>query len=106
VVGAGVEIEPMPMAELKQYRTDLPQVLIEVFQGKLMQSWQECLSQLFSYFLGLHFQGVRQFVELKRRDIRVDFSVAHDILQQARRNMSMKMRHRLREFSVENSLFA
>jgi hypothetical protein len=84
VVGAGVEIEPMPMAELKQYRTDLPHVLIEVFQGKLMQSWQECLSQLFPYFLGLHFQGVRQFVELKRRDIRVDFSVAHDILQQAR----------------------
>ncbi len=72
-VGLDIEIEPIPMGELKRYRDELPKFLLEIFHGKLVQIWNECLSNLFQMLVDLHFSGQRQFIELKKRNISLDF---------------------------------
>ena len=72
-VGLNIEIEPIPMGELKRYRDELPNFLVEIFHGKLVQIWHECLSNLFQILVDFHFSGQRQFVELKKRNISLDF---------------------------------
>jgi hypothetical protein len=71
--GLNVEIEPIPMAELKHYTEGLPHFLLEVFHGRMVQVWQECLLKLFRILVDLHFSGKRKFAELKKRDIVLDF---------------------------------
>lgn len=72
-VGLNIDIEPIPMGELKYYRAGLPHFLLEIFHGKLVQVWHECLSTLFRMLVDLHFAGKRQFKELKLRNISLDF---------------------------------
>ena len=78
-VGVNVEIEPIPMAELKHYTAALPHFLLEVFHGKLVQIWHECLLQLFRMLVNLHFSGNRKFAELKKREIVIDFQAGSSL---------------------------
>ena len=72
-VGLNVDIEPIPMGELKHYREGLPNFLLEIFHGKLVQVWSECLLSLFQMLVNLHFSGKRPFTELKKRSVSLDF---------------------------------
>jgi len=72
-IGVNVEIEPIPLGELKEYAGGLPGFLMEVFHGKLLQVWHDCLSELFKMLVDLHFAGKRRFSELKKREVTVDF---------------------------------
>ena len=72
-IGLNIQIEPIPMGELKHYKEGVPNFLLEIFQGKLVQIWNECLSELFQMLVNLHFSGARQFSELKKRNITLNF---------------------------------
>lgn len=73
-VGLNIHIEPIPMGELKHYKEGVPNFLLEIFHGKLVQAWNECLSNLFKILVNSHFSGERTFYELKKRNITLNFA--------------------------------
>jgi len=87
VVGLNVEMEPIPLGELKHYRAGLPHFLLEIFHGKLVQVWHECLSTLFRMLVDFHFSGMRRFEELKTRSISLDFQVSTALEDQIRERL-------------------
>ena len=72
-VGTNLHIEPIPIVDIKKFRDDYPYFLSEVFHGKLVQLWDNCLHDVFSLFIDLHFTGKRNFEELGKLSIRLDF---------------------------------
>lgn len=56
-VGVGVHIEPIPIHELQEFLKGYPDFLFEVFQGKLVYSWNYFLDSLFSTFVDMHISG-------------------------------------------------
>lgn len=72
-VGTNLHIEPIPIGDIKKFRADYPYFISEVFHGKLVHLWNNCLNDIFSLFIGLHFIGKRKFEELKKQDIKLDF---------------------------------
>ncbi len=86
-VGLNVETEPIPMGELKHYRAGLPHFLLEIFHGKLVQVWHECLSTLFRLLVDLHFSGKRQFQDLKTRNIPIDFQTSTSLVEQIKERL-------------------
>jgi len=87
VVGLNIAIEPIPLAELKQYKASFPGVLLEVFHGKVVQTWKECLSKIFAHYVSLHLNGTRRFEELKSTDVRLDFRSDVSIDEQIRNSL-------------------
>ena len=90
IVGINVEIEPIPLFEVKHYWDRMPLFIIEVFHGKLVFAWQECLASLFELLIDKHFIGERQFKELKKCSIDIDFRNELDIISQAKRGLLKK----------------
>lgn len=86
-VGLNVDMEPIPMGELKRYRAGLPHFLLEIFHEKLVQVWHECLATLFKMLVDLHFAGKRQFKELKSRNISLDFQVSTALEEQLKERL-------------------
>jgi len=86
-VGLNVEIEPIPLYEVKHYRAQMPQFLLEIFHGKLVQTWQECLATLFCVLLDKHFSDERRFEELKRCQIYIDFRESSDLITQVKNSL-------------------
>ncbi len=72
-VGIDVQIEHIPVSEIKHYSAAMPQFMAEVFQGKLVQGWQDSLTNLFALLVEKHFTGDREFKELKKCQISLDF---------------------------------
>lgn len=68
-----MQIEPIPVSEIKHYSAAMPQFMAEVFQGKLVQGWQDSLTKLFTLLVEKHFTGEREFKELKKCQISLDF---------------------------------
>jgi hypothetical protein len=73
-VGTNLHVEPIPIVDIKKFRDDYPYFLSEVFHGKLVQLWNNCLRDIFSLFIDLHFTGKRNFEELGKLSIKLDFS--------------------------------
>jgi hypothetical protein len=73
-VGTNLHIEPIPIKDIKQFSDDYPYFISEVFHGKLVGIWNNCLTNIFSLFIDLHFTGKRDFKELKKLDIKLDFN--------------------------------
>jgi len=84
VVGLSISIEPIPIKELKQYSERLPHFTLEVFHGRMVQCWQNCITTVFCHLLDLHFAESRQFTELKKRQVYIDFRSGQDVVTQAR----------------------
>lgn len=82
MVGLNISIEPIPIIELKQYKTDFPDFLLEVFHSRLVQVWQDCLNTIFGYYIELHFNRVRSFTELQKKQIQLDFNTGVDLDEQ------------------------
>lgn len=69
-----LQIEPIPINELKQYRQErLESIVLETYHGKLVQSWNNCLSDLFLLLVDLHFTNKRKFTELGKTEIKINF---------------------------------
>lgn len=73
-------VEPIPIYELKEYKKTFPTFLVEVFHGKAVILWQEFLTNIFSLYVDLHFDGKRKFKELKTRQIHFDFKCEDDVI--------------------------
>ncbi|MDQ3712453.1 MAG: hypothetical protein M3388_09570 [Acidobacteriota bacterium] len=73
-------IEPIPIYELVEYKDFFPTFLVEVFHDKAVILWQEFLTNIFSLYVDLHFDGKRKFEELKTRQIHFDFKCEDDVI--------------------------
>ncbi len=82
MVGLNINIEPIPIIELKQYKATFPDFLLEVFHSRLVGVWQDCLDAIFCHYVELHFSRARLFTELQRRQIRLDFSSGVELEEQ------------------------
>lgn len=82
MVGLNINIEPIPIIELKKYKADFPDFLLEVLHSRLVQVWQDCLNAIFCHYVELHFNRVRPFTELQRKQIRLDFSTGVELDEQ------------------------
>jgi hypothetical protein len=72
-IGLNIEIEPIPVSELREFRAVYPEFVIEVFHGKLVQHWQDLLDAIFAHYVDLHLCGQRQFAELGTTAVKIDF---------------------------------
>lgn len=88
VVGLRTEIEPIPVAQLRRFRGMYPEFVVEVFHGKMICLWHDLLSRVFSHYVDLHVQSERPFVELGRKQVRVDFAQPVPILDQIRESLN------------------
>lgn len=79
---SNLQIEPIPIYELKQYRDGLEGIILEAYHGKLVQYWNECLSNLFLLLVKLHVNRKRKFEELGKKEIRLDFGESRNLEQQ------------------------
>lgn len=95
MVGLNINIEPVPIIELKQYKTNFPDFLLEVFHSRLVQVWQDCLNAIFCHYLELHFKRVRPFTELQRKQIRLDFTTEIEVDEQIKTGL-------IRDFEFAN----
>lgn len=87
-LGIALTIEPLPIGELRQYKASFPDFILQVFHGKLVQLWHECLLKIFCHYVDLHLQGMRPFVELRKQDVRIDFAVSEQLQAQVRRALT------------------
>lgn len=87
-VGKGLQMEPIPISELRGFNDAYPAFVFEVFHGKLVQIWNTCLDKLFRVLLDLHINGSRPFKELGKRNLYLDFESHLSSSEQIRENMS------------------
>ncbi len=87
-VGTNLHIEPIPIVYIKKFRDDYPYFISEVFHGKLVHLWNNCLEDIFLLFIDLHFTGKRKFGELKKQDVKLDFSSNEDFYNQIKNRIS------------------
>ena len=82
VVGKKINTEPVSMQELKQYKQELPEALLLSFHSRAAQYWQDCLKDLFCYFVKIHLDGKRQFIELTNAKITLNLSSSANLQEQ------------------------
>lgn len=73
-VGFELHIEPIPIQYIKRFKDNFPYFILEVFHGKIVLLWHDLLTNIFSIFIELHLSNIRQFEELKKQEIRLDFN--------------------------------
>jgi hypothetical protein len=71
VVGAEVKLEPITMVEIKAFKNRYPEFISNVFHGMLVQTWLDCLSDVFSLFIDLNMHCIKNFEGLKKMDFRL-----------------------------------
>jgi len=86
-IGGGVQVEPIPIGELRQYSATLPAFLLQVFHGKAITLWQDLIQSVFDLYVDWHFKGTRGFPELKARQTKVDLSSSESIEAQIQRQL-------------------
>lgn len=66
-VGVDLQIEPIPIIEVKQFTNEYLSFLLDASHGKLARLWIDSLNDIFSLFIDLHFTGKRKFKEYKKQ---------------------------------------
>jgi hypothetical protein len=82
VVGMDLQIEPIPISDLKYFKANYPHFLFEVYHGKFVQLWNNFLENVFLKLINLHLAGKRNFKELKKFNIKIDFESDEDVSTQ------------------------
>jgi len=101
-VGIDLNIEPIPIIFIKNFKDNYPDFLLEVFHGKFVNLWNDLLSKLFTVFIDLHFSSIRKFEELKKQGIKIDFSSGDELINQIKSNIIED--YNFKEFSERNKL--
>jgi hypothetical protein len=57
-------IEDIPMSDIKKFKRKHPDFLMEIFHGKLVQLWHNCIVDIFTLLVYSHFSDNRKFTEL------------------------------------------
>ena len=84
-ISGGIQVEPIPIRELRQYSATLPAFLLQVFHGKAITLWQDLIQSIFNIYVDWHFRGTRSFPELKIRQTKVDLRSIESIEVQIQR---------------------
>ncbi|MCC2502211.1 MULTISPECIES: hypothetical protein [Bacillus cereus group] len=88
------ELEPVIISDLINFNKVYPDFLLESFHGKFIQLWHNCLDDIFSLFVDLHFNNTRKFPEFKKRTVSIDFSSGESVEHQ----LKLKLK---KDFSFE-----
>ncbi len=83
-VGVNVQMEPIPVAELKAFRSVYPDFVVEVFHAKLLQHWHDSTDRIFCHYVDLHISGQRPFDDLGKVSIKLDFADQTSLAEQVR----------------------
>lgn len=73
-VDADLKMEPIPLSSIIKFKNYYPNFLFETYHGKIVQIWNNFLEDLFGVFCDLHFEGKRNFIELRKQQIKLDFN--------------------------------
>lgn len=84
-VGIDLQIEPLPIKDIKAFKNYYPHFLLEVYHGSFVQLWNDYLDEIFSLFVEWHFSGTRQFKELKKPNVKLDFNSDIDFSSQIKK---------------------
>jgi len=76
--------EPVSFSELASSSRDVKSKGISFYQNMMIASWSDLLNEIFVYFLDQHFSGVRNFSELKKQDIKIDYASNLKVEEQAK----------------------
>ncbi len=79
-----IKTESFYLRELIAHSPAVERGLLELNQYKMIAAWSDLLDDLFSCFVNMHFNGGRKFYELKKRTVRLDFSLESDLTGQIR----------------------
>ena len=93
-VGLNLQIEPIPIRDIRSFRSSYPSFLIEIFHSRLVQLWQDSLDRLFVLFVDLHFANKRQFVELGKQNVSIDLRNLVDPMEQIKNGLVADFRFR------------
>ena len=86
-IGSAIQVEPIPIGELRQYGGTFPDFILQVFHGRVITLWQDLLQSIFEVYLEWHFQGARDFAELKSRQLMLDFSAGESLVDQVKNRL-------------------
>jgi len=78
-IGSAIQVEPIPIGELRQYGGTFSDFILQVFHGRVITLWQDLMQSIFEVYLEWHFQGTRGFTELKSRQLTLDFSAGESL---------------------------
>lgn len=78
IVGPGLQIEPVHISVVKEYKENYPHFIFEVYHGKVVQLINNLLDDVFEQLVEFHFSRHRVFCELKKQDVKIDFSINID----------------------------
>lgn len=81
-LGKDIKTEPFYLRELLIHSSTVEEGVLELYQNKMIAAWSDLLGDLFSFFVDMHFSGIRKFHELKKRTARLDFSLETDLNEQ------------------------
>lgn len=82
VLDKDITTEPLLLRALLPFSRSVAEGILELYQNKMIASWSDLLADLFAHFVNMHFRGSRKFLELKKRTVRIDFSLDADLLEQ------------------------
>lgn len=83
-VGVNVQMEPIPVSELRTFRSVYPNFVVEVFHAKLLQHWHDTTDRIFCHYVDAHISGQRPFDELGKVMVKLDFADQTSFPEQVR----------------------
>jgi hypothetical protein len=87
-LGEELFTEPVSFSELLSNSQDVKSKGNSFYQNMMIAAWSDLIDEIFEYFLAQHFDGHRDFVELKRQNIKIDFASSISIEVQAKDALS------------------
>ena len=82
-----IATEPMYLKELLAHSNKVEDAILELFQHKMIASWNDLLNDIFSCFVEQHFSGKRKFQELRKRAPKIDFSSDTELTAQIKNGL-------------------
>ncbi|MGL4891333.1 MAG: hypothetical protein ACRC52_11165 [Aeromonas veronii] len=73
-LGNGVHTEPVRFSELLPVSGDFISSTIALYQNMMIAAWNDLLHDIFNHYLSLHFKNEIILSELKKQDVKLDFS--------------------------------
>lgn len=87
-VGVNVHIEPIPVSELRAFRSVFPDFVVEVFHAKLLQHWHDATDRIFCHYVDEHISGRGRFDELGKVSVKLDFADETSLPDQVRATLA------------------
>lgn len=74
-------IEDIPMPDIKKFKGKHPDFLMEIFHGKLVQLWHNCIVDIFRLLVYSYFSDKRTFTKLDiKSQVKLDFTLEKEDL--------------------------